>query len=312
MPLEVHEGVEHHAGTLSMARSSDPGSGTSSFSVLLGEAPHLNGEYPRPADADLEGHTFFRSAFAGEGMARIDRQPQPPARSLTSPSARPFPRARAAAARPPDIPCPAVAVHLLHVFSPQNAYVRVPDPGSKPRPCWHPRGRRAGQYTVFGKVTGEMTALRKMEALETRQARPCTRSQSRIVVRVASGSHADGEVGLTNRTRLFASQEGIFVMPLERVTIHSSFIFWILDPAATVEVAAQRSMFDRPLEPSGSLPLPSKAQACARDACQCISGKRQRCRRHRAIHRSQVPCAQQCRDLFAQVSSSIYRSAQSR
>lgn len=42
VPLEVTDAVQHHAGTLSMARSSDPNSGTSSFSILLGDAPHLN------------------------------------------------------------------------------------------------------------------------------------------------------------------------------------------------------------------------------------------------------------------------------
>jgi Cyclophilin type peptidyl-prolyl cis-trans isomerase/CLD len=45
VPLEVVDGVQHHEGTLSMARSSDPNSGTSSFSVLLGAAPHLNMQY---------------------------------------------------------------------------------------------------------------------------------------------------------------------------------------------------------------------------------------------------------------------------
>ena len=45
VPLEVVTGVQHHAGTLSMARHADPNSGKSSFSVLLGDAPHLNMQY---------------------------------------------------------------------------------------------------------------------------------------------------------------------------------------------------------------------------------------------------------------------------
>lgn len=42
MPLEVVPGVKHVAGVLSMGRFEDPHSGTSSFSILLGPAPHLD------------------------------------------------------------------------------------------------------------------------------------------------------------------------------------------------------------------------------------------------------------------------------
>lgn len=43
VPLEVVEGVKHdRRGILSMARHSDPNSGGSSFSILLGAAPHLD------------------------------------------------------------------------------------------------------------------------------------------------------------------------------------------------------------------------------------------------------------------------------
>jgi cyclophilin family peptidyl-prolyl cis-trans isomerase len=45
VPLEVTEAVKHEEGTLSMARHSDPNSGGSSFSILLGESPHLNMQY---------------------------------------------------------------------------------------------------------------------------------------------------------------------------------------------------------------------------------------------------------------------------
>ena len=37
--------VKHVRGVLSLARHSDPASGGSSFSILLGDAPHLDGEY---------------------------------------------------------------------------------------------------------------------------------------------------------------------------------------------------------------------------------------------------------------------------
>ena len=45
VPLEVRAGVRHVAGVLSMGRFDDPNSGTSSFSILLGPAPHLDMQY---------------------------------------------------------------------------------------------------------------------------------------------------------------------------------------------------------------------------------------------------------------------------
>jgi cyclophilin family peptidyl-prolyl cis-trans isomerase len=43
VPLEVHRTLKHDApGILSLARSDDPHSGGSSFSILLGSAPHLD------------------------------------------------------------------------------------------------------------------------------------------------------------------------------------------------------------------------------------------------------------------------------
>lgn len=45
VPLETVTGVKHHAGTLSMGRYDDPDSGGSSFSFLLGDAPHLDMKY---------------------------------------------------------------------------------------------------------------------------------------------------------------------------------------------------------------------------------------------------------------------------
>eukprot|EP00877_Chromochloris_zofingiensis_P005127 jgi/Chrzof1/14615/Cz09g09160.t1_CYP23 len=45
VPLEVKEGVKHVAGVLSMGRYDDPNSRQSSFSFLLGDAPHLDMKY---------------------------------------------------------------------------------------------------------------------------------------------------------------------------------------------------------------------------------------------------------------------------
>lgn len=45
IPLEVKPDVKHVAGVLSMGRYDDPNSGTSSFSILLGNAPHLDMKY---------------------------------------------------------------------------------------------------------------------------------------------------------------------------------------------------------------------------------------------------------------------------
>ncbi|KAG2443126.1 hypothetical protein HYH02_009537 [Chlamydomonas schloesseri] len=45
VPLEVVQGVKHHAGVLSMARGADKNGARSSFSVLLGSAPHLDMQY---------------------------------------------------------------------------------------------------------------------------------------------------------------------------------------------------------------------------------------------------------------------------
>lgn len=46
MPLELHPDVKHdRRGILSMARNDDPNSGGSSFSLLLGPAPHLDQHY---------------------------------------------------------------------------------------------------------------------------------------------------------------------------------------------------------------------------------------------------------------------------
>ena len=53
VPLEVREGVIHTKGVVSMGRYDDPNSGTSSFSVLLGNAPHLDMTYTIFGSASL-------------------------------------------------------------------------------------------------------------------------------------------------------------------------------------------------------------------------------------------------------------------
>lgn len=45
VPLEVQHGVVHTTGVVSMGRHDDPNSGKSSFSMLLGNAPHLDMQY---------------------------------------------------------------------------------------------------------------------------------------------------------------------------------------------------------------------------------------------------------------------------
>lgn len=45
VPLEVQHGVVHTTGVVSMGRHDDPNSGRSSFSMLLGNAPHLDMQY---------------------------------------------------------------------------------------------------------------------------------------------------------------------------------------------------------------------------------------------------------------------------
>eukprot|EP00798_Chlamydomonas_sp_ICE-L_P031655 gene31655-6852_t len=45
VPLEVQEGVRHYEGAVSMGRNDNPNSGTSSFSMLLGAAHHMDMKY---------------------------------------------------------------------------------------------------------------------------------------------------------------------------------------------------------------------------------------------------------------------------
>ena len=52
--------VPHTRGALSMGRYDDPNSGTSSFSILLGNAPHLDGQY-----------TLFGTLVAGDDVLTL-------------------------------------------------------------------------------------------------------------------------------------------------------------------------------------------------------------------------------------------------
>lgn len=57
--------VKHRRGILSMARYDDPNSGTSSFSILLGDAPHLDGKYA----------VFGRVTAGDEVLSRLETLP---------------------------------------------------------------------------------------------------------------------------------------------------------------------------------------------------------------------------------------------
>jgi cyclophilin family peptidyl-prolyl cis-trans isomerase len=59
VPGEFQPTVVHRRGTLSMGRYDDPDSGTSSFSILLGNAPHLDNKY-----------TVFGEMVAGDETLR--------------------------------------------------------------------------------------------------------------------------------------------------------------------------------------------------------------------------------------------------
>ena len=59
VPGEFQSRVVHRRGTLSMGRYDDPDSGTSSFSILLGNAPHLDNKY-----------TVFGEMVAGDETLR--------------------------------------------------------------------------------------------------------------------------------------------------------------------------------------------------------------------------------------------------
>ncbi len=72
LPAEFSAGLKHHTGVLSMAREiNDPNSATSSFSILLGKAPHLDGKYTIFGELD-SGDAVIRKMLA---VPRIDETP---------------------------------------------------------------------------------------------------------------------------------------------------------------------------------------------------------------------------------------------
>ena len=64
VPGEFSE-LKHTRGTLSMARYDDPNSGTSSFSILLGDAPHLDRKYA----------VFGRMTMGDEALRSMEAMP---------------------------------------------------------------------------------------------------------------------------------------------------------------------------------------------------------------------------------------------
>jgi peptidyl-prolyl cis-trans isomerase B (cyclophilin B) len=42
---EFHDDIKHVRGVVSMARTDDPDSASTSFFLMLGDAPHLDGQY---------------------------------------------------------------------------------------------------------------------------------------------------------------------------------------------------------------------------------------------------------------------------
>ena len=66
VPLEVHQELRHdRAGLLSLGRLDDPNSGGSSFSIMLGPAPHLDMNYAIFGEV-VEGLETLRSMEAVE------------------------------------------------------------------------------------------------------------------------------------------------------------------------------------------------------------------------------------------------------
>ncbi|MFT5350724.1 MAG: cyclophilin family peptidyl-prolyl cis-trans isomerase [Planctomycetota bacterium] len=75
LEAEFSSNLKHHAGTLSMARQpDDPDSATSSFSILLGKSPHLDGEYTIFGELD-SGDSVLREmlSISREGEAPLTR-----------------------------------------------------------------------------------------------------------------------------------------------------------------------------------------------------------------------------------------------
>jgi len=79
VPLEVRLDVKHtRRGILSMARSDDPHSGGSSFSILLGAAPHLDMNYAIFGCARVPGTRVRAQGCAGAQGSRASRRARGP------------------------------------------------------------------------------------------------------------------------------------------------------------------------------------------------------------------------------------------
>ncbi|KAG2500753.1 hypothetical protein HYH03_001515 [Edaphochlamys debaryana] len=159
VPLEVVKGVKHHAGVVSMARGDPTDSGSSSIFIMLGSAPHLDMGY---------------GAF---GPLPDPRLPGPAA----SASACPPPPGVTSMGRYEDPDSGASSFSILL--------------GSAPHLDM--------QYTAFGKVTEGMEVLRAFEELPTKR-------------------------------------EGIFVMPLKRITILATYWYRVDRPEPMLTLPSQK------------------------------------------------------------------------
>lgn len=87
VPLEVQRGIIHTKGVISMGRWDDPNSGKSSFSILLGDAPHLDMQYtifgsaafltfPPPSRAKDTTNLLFVCRRVTSGLEVLSRMEQ--------------------------------------------------------------------------------------------------------------------------------------------------------------------------------------------------------------------------------------------
>ena len=63
------QSVRHKEGVLSLARFEDPDSGSSSFSIILGDAPHLDGQYTVRQNI-IHTHTYHRCSVSSFSSSR--------------------------------------------------------------------------------------------------------------------------------------------------------------------------------------------------------------------------------------------------
>jgi len=105
LPAEFSSRLTHHNGVLSMAHQiDDPNSATSSFSILLGRAPHLDGKY-----------TIFGEVDSGDSVIR---------KMLAVPRNDETPAVRLSVKRAYLIK-DSVAYYQQHSFDPVNRYASI-------------------------------------------------------------------------------------------------------------------------------------------------------------------------------------------